>query len=57
MQAEEALSQFIQGKQHIYSTSPQNLTEKDAEYVIVAVKHFYSDIVILQYEIHNTLED
>jgi len=33
------------------------LTENDAEYVIKAVKHFFEDILIVQYEIQNTIED
>jgi len=33
------------------------LTESDVEYVITAVKHFFDTVVIVQYEIHNTLED
>ena len=40
-----------------YSTDVQNLTESDSEYVITAVKHFFEKILIIQYEIHNTLED
>jgi len=42
---------------HLYSTSPQFLTESDAEYVIVAVKHIFENSVIVQYEILNTIED
>ena len=33
------------------------MTENDAEYVIKAVKHFFEDILIVQYEIQNTIED
>ena len=54
---EEALESFTKTQKHIYSTAPQNLTESDAEYVTVAVKHFFETVVILQYEIQNTLED
>ena len=57
LQSEEALSSFVNSQKHLYSTPVQNLTEKDAEYVIVAVKHFFEHVVIIQYEIHNTLDD
>lgn len=33
------------------------MTESDAEYVITAIKHVFQSVIILQYEIHNTLED
>jgi len=57
MQNEEALQGLISSQKHIYSTAMQELTESDAEYVIVAVKHFFEKVVILQYQIQNTIED
>ena len=51
LQSEEALHSFTQTQKHLYSTQPQNLTENDAEYIIIAVKHIYESVVILQYEI------
>jgi hypothetical protein len=35
----------------------QNLTENDAEYITIVVKHVFESVIILQYEIQNTLED
>lgn len=57
MQNEEALQGLISSQKHIYSTAVQELTESDAEYVIVAIKHFFEKVVILQYQIQNTIED
>ena len=57
MKNEEALQGLIAEQKHIYSTAVQELTESDAEYVIVAVKHFFEKVVILQYQIQNTIED
>lgn len=54
---EEALHSFTSSQKHIYSTQIQNLTENDAEYIIIAVKHVFESVIILQYEIQNTLED
>jgi hypothetical protein len=48
---EEALHSFTQTQKHIYSTQAQNLTENDAEYIIIAVKHVFESVIILQYEI------
>ena len=57
MQNEEALQSLISQQKHVYSTAVQALTESDAEYVIVAIKHFFENVVVLQYQIHNTIED
>ena len=57
LKKEEALEGIIGGQKHLYSTQAQNLTESNAEYVIVAIKHFFENVVILQYEIQNTIED
>lgn len=57
MQNEEALQSLIQSQKHVYSTAVQELTESDAEYVIVSIKHFFEKVVILQYQIQNTIED
>jgi len=57
MKNEEALQSLIAEQRHIYSTAVQELTESDAEYVIVAVKHFFEKVIILQYQIQNTIED
>jgi hypothetical protein len=57
LKSEEALDNFSKNQKHLYSTAPQHLTESDAEYVTVAIKHFFESVVILQYEIQNTLED
>lgn len=51
MKNEEALQGLIAEQKHIYSTAIQELTESDAEYVIVAVKHFFEKVIILQYQI------
>lgn len=51
MQNEEALQDLISSQKHIYSTAVQELTESDAEYVIVVIKHFFEKVVILQYQI------
>lgn len=57
MKNEEALAPFLESETHRFSTKVQDLTEKDSEYLISVVKHFYDKICILQYEIQNTLED
>ena len=57
LKSEEALNNFSKNQKHLYSTAPQHLTESDTEYVTVAIKHFFESVVILQYEIQNTLED
>lgn len=51
LKGEEALDNFTKSQKHLYSTALQHLTESDAEYVTVAVKHFFETVVILQYEI------
>lgn len=54
---EEALQSVVGNQQRLYSTSHQNLTESDDIYVITAFKHVFQEVIILQYEILNTLED
>jgi len=54
---EEALQALVGQEQRQYTSQAQSLTENDAEYVITAVKHVFDSVIILQYEIHNTLED
>lgn len=57
LRAEESMADLLASDKHIYSTAPQQLTEQDAEYVIQCVKHVFEAHVILQYEIHNSIED
>ena len=57
LKAEESMSDLLASDKHLYSTAPQQLTEQDAEYVIVCVKHVFQGHVILQYQIHNSIED
>lgn len=54
---EEALQAFSGSEKRHFSSLTQSLTESDAEYVITAIKHVFDSVIILQYEIHNTLED
>lgn len=54
---EEALQPILTSQRHSFSSEAQNLTENDAEYVIKGIKHFFETVVVLQYEIQNTLED
>lgn len=57
LQNEEALQPFLESETLQFSTKAEDLNERDSEYVITAVKHFFKKIAIVQYEIHNTLED
>ena len=54
---EEALQPILTSQRHLFSSEAQNLTENDAEYVIKGVKHFFDTVIVVQYEIQNTLED
>lgn len=39
------------------SSSPVELTERETEYVVTAIKHIFKDHIVLQYDIKNTLPD
>ena len=39
------------------STAPVELTETETEYVVTAVKHFFKEHTVLQYNVKNTLPD
>ena len=54
---EEALASIHQSQELRFSSQPQSLTENDAEYIVTAVKHFFESVIVVQYEIKNTLED
>lgn len=54
---EEALQPILTSQRHSFSSEAQNLTENDAEYVVKGIKHFFETVIVLQYEIQNTLED
>lgn len=51
------MASLLEGQSHFFSTQPQELTESDAEYVIACVKHVFTNNVILQYQIANSIED
>jgi coatomer subunit gamma len=54
---EEALAPILSSQKHLFTSEPQNLTDNDAEYVIKGVKHFFETVIVIQYEIMNTIED
>uniref|UniRef100_A0A7S3DM60 Coatomer subunit gamma n=1 Tax=Palpitomonas bilix TaxID=652834 RepID=A0A7S3DM60_9EUKA len=39
------------------SSSPVDLTEGEAEYVVNVVKHFFANFIVLQFNVKNTLEE
>lgn len=41
----------------LHSSSPVELTEKEAEFVVTAVKHIFSEHVVIEFNIENTLDD
>jgi len=41
----------------LHSVEPQLVTEGDCEYVIALVKHIYSNRIVLQYKITNTMDN
>jgi len=47
----------LTSQRHLFSSEAQDLTENDAEYVIKGIKHFFETVIVVQYEIQNTLED
>ena len=54
---EEALLPIINSQKHLFTSEPQALTDNDAEYVIKGIKHFFETVIVIQYEIQNTIED
>jgi len=54
---EEALLPIIQSQKHLFTSEPQCLTDNDAEYIIKGIKHFFETVIVIQYEIQNTIED
>ncbi|KAI1972539.1 coatomer subunit gamma [Ophidiomyces ophidiicola] len=56
----EQLSQIPELKAYgalLKSSPPVELTERETEYVVTAVKHIFKDHIVLQYDITNTLQD
>ena len=53
----EALQQLTQGKNLQYSSTVRPINDSTAEYVVSTMKHFYDELVIVQYGIKNTLDD
>ena len=53
----DALLQMISGMHKQYSSAVRPLNDQTAEYVVSTVKHFYEQLVIVQYGIKNTLDD
>lgn len=43
--------------QLLHSSKEVELTEKETEFVVSAVKHIFSNHVVIQYKVENTLED
>ncbi|KAM5475873.1 coatomer subunit gamma [Microsporum audouinii] len=56
----EELSQIPELKEYgtlLKSSSPVELTERETEYVVTAIKHIFKDHIVVQYDIKNTLPD
>lgn len=53
----EALQSMTAGMRHQYSSICRPLNHSTAEYVVSTVKHFYDQLIIVQYGIKNTLDD
>ena len=53
----DALSQMTAGMTLQYSSKVSPVNDSTAEYVVSTVKHFYDQIIIVQYGIKNTLDD
>ena len=53
----EALQTMINGKPCQYTSAVRPINDSTAEYVVSTVKHFYEELVIVQYGIKNTLDD
>ena len=51
------ISSIVSKSKHIYSSAMQALNENSSEYFIQTIKHFFNDVIIVQYIINNTLED
>lgn len=48
---------MINGKPCQYTSAVRPINDSTAEYVVSTVKHFYEELVIVQYGIKNTLDD
>lgn len=56
----EELAQIPELKEYgtlLKSSSPVELTERETEYVVTAIKHIFKDHIVVQYDIKNTLPD
>lgn len=56
----EQLSQISELKEYgalLKSSAPVELTEKETEYVVSAIKHIFKEHIVIQYDITNTLPD
>lgn len=54
----EELAQIPELKEYgtlLKSSSPVELTERETEYVVTAIKHIFKDHIVVQYDIKNTL--
>lgn len=51
------LAPIINSSKHIYSSQISAVNDSSAEYVVQTVKHFFDNVIIVQYSITNTLED
>ena len=53
----DALQEMTEGKHLQYSSMVRPVNDSTAEYVVSTVKHFYDELIIVQYGIKNTLND
>lgn len=51
------ITSVVANSKHIYSSALQGLNEASAEYVVQTIKHFFNNLIIVQYVVQNTLED
>jgi len=51
------LTAIVNSSKHIYSSAMSAVNDSSAEYVVHTVKHFFDNVIIVQYSITNTLED
>ncbi len=57
LESVDALNQMTDGMHRQYSSVVRPINDATSEYVVSTVKHFYEQLVIVQYGIKNTLED
>jgi coatomer protein complex subunit gamma len=41
----------------LHSSAPVELTEKETEFVVTAIKHIFNDHIVIEFNIENTLDD